>query len=144
MTYDLDYTRLQVATLTTEVLTESINEAGQEGFTTDDFGMIVVEMMKEEMQLRLNGESFIKIQVVDIENKIDSIDSVVKFEVGKVYATTNQSFKIQITKRTDKTVWFENIVDGDKNGFCYQGKKRIAIKYGRETVIDGMYQYSAA
>ena len=55
-----------------------VDEASQEGFTTDDFGFTIISMMKEELQMRANGESFIKIQVFPVnpvkqENNMNQI-----------------------------------------------------------------------
>ncbi|MFM6280704.1 MAG: hypothetical protein ACKN9K_20305, partial [Dolichospermum sp.] len=72
-------------------------------------------------------------------------DSIAKFEVGSTYTAANhQSFQVRILKRTAKTVWYENIVNGESSNFCCQGKKRVQVRLGREIVIDGLHQYNAA
>lgn len=91
-----------------------------------------------------DNEYFVEDESTDT-NKIkeEKADKIIAFVVGFVYTANHQSFQIKITKRTDKTVWFENVVNGVSSGFCSQGKKRVQARYGKEVIIDGMYQYSA-
>ena len=67
-----------------------------------------------------------------------------KFKVGNVYtATSHKEFSIKITRRTEKTVWFECMFKGEVGDFCSVGKKRVQCSYGRETVEDGLWMYEA-
>jgi hypothetical protein len=89
----------------------------------------------------LTKKSLTKIKTSDADIKPQE---TIKFEVGNVYTNDiNRSFAIKILKRTDRTVWFENIVDGETSFFASQGRKKVVARYGRETIIDGMHQYSA-
>ena len=100
-------------------------------------------LVGEQYLATSNEEYFIEVDETATISSSDAAE-ISKFEVGHIYGAINQSFKIQITKRTEKTVWFENIVDGVKGEFCSQGKKKVTILYGRESIIDGIYRYTAA
>ncbi|OBQ42445.1 MAG: hypothetical protein AN484_17780 [Aphanizomenon flos-aquae WA102] len=68
-----------------------------------------------------------------------------QFKIGQVYTTSqNQSFSIKIIRRTEKTIWFESMFDGEDLEFASNGKKRVEFRYGREVIIDGMYTFEAA
>ena len=94
--------------------------------------LIVLEGNLEKLNQQLNKETK------------TSTPKIHKFQVGSVYTTPNhKEFSIKITRRTDKTVWYENLFNGEVGSFCCIGKKRVEVNYGRETVIDGLCTYEA-
>lgn len=65
---DLHYARTKVATYSSEELQQYVYEASLPGFTTDEFGMTIIEMMKDELQMRSIGKSFIKIEIFSVSS----------------------------------------------------------------------------
>jgi len=71
-----------------------------------------------------------------------------KFEVGKTYWAMDDCFEVTVTKRTDKTVWFDREgevqwfmrIKHDKDGNEYAVDSKTVKAWGKKYLDDATYQ----